>query len=74
MDLKQYLFYVTAHRYVATPLQFRIVALAPFLIISAGITLLVFILPGFGNGVFLSFYLCILQCVQEILLFLIFTF
>jgi hypothetical protein len=46
MDLKQYLFYVTAHRHVATPLQFRIVALAPFLIISVGITLLVFILPG----------------------------
>src|ERR1035437_4401075 len=27
MDLKQYLFYVSAHRHVATPLQFRIVAL-----------------------------------------------
>jgi hypothetical protein len=46
MDLKQYLFYVTAHRYVATPLQFRIVAWTPFLIISIGLALLVFLLPG----------------------------
>jgi hypothetical protein len=46
MDLKQYLFYVTAHRYVATPLQFIIVAIFPFLIISVAITLLVFLLPG----------------------------
>ena len=46
MDLKQYLFYVTAHRYVATPLQFRIVAWTPFLIISVGLVLLVFLLPG----------------------------
>lgn len=46
MDLKQYLFYVTAHRFVATPLQFRIVAWTPFLIISAGLALLVLLLPG----------------------------
>jgi hypothetical protein len=46
MDLKQYLFYVTAHRYVATPLQFRVVAWTPFLIISIGLVLLVFLLPG----------------------------
>jgi hypothetical protein len=46
MDLKQYLFYVTAHRYVATPLQFRIVAWTPFFIISSGLVLLVFLLPG----------------------------
>jgi len=46
MDLKQYLFYVTAHRYVATPLQFRIVAWTPFLIISIVLLLLVFLLPG----------------------------
>jgi len=45
MDLKQFLFYVTAHRHVATPLQFRIVAILPFLIISVAITLLVFLLP-----------------------------
>jgi hypothetical protein len=46
MDLKQYLFYVTAHRYVASPLQFIIIALAPFLIISVSITLIIFLLPG----------------------------
>jgi hypothetical protein len=46
MDLKQYLFYVTAHRHVATPLQFRIVAITPFFIISVALTLLVFLLPG----------------------------
>lgn len=46
MDLKQYLFYVSAHRYVATPLQFRIVALTPFLVISSGLIILVILLPG----------------------------
>lgn len=46
MDLKQYLFYVSAHRHVATPLQFRIVALIPFLVISAGSMFLVLFLPG----------------------------
>jgi hypothetical protein len=46
MDLKQYLFYVTAHRYVATPIQFIIIAIAPFLIISTAITILAFLLPG----------------------------
>jgi hypothetical protein len=46
MDLKQYLFYVSAHRYVAAPLQFRIVALTPFLVISSGLIILVILLPG----------------------------
>jgi hypothetical protein len=46
MDLKQYFFYVTAHRYVATPLQFRIVALIPFLLISIALIILIFFLPG----------------------------
>jgi hypothetical protein len=46
MDLKQYLFYVSAHRYVASPLQFRIVALTPFLIISSGLIILIILLPG----------------------------
>jgi Putative zincin peptidase len=46
MDLKQYIFYVTAHRHVATPLQFRIVAITPFLIISLVLILLIFRLPG----------------------------
>jgi len=46
MDLKQYLFYVTAHRHVATPLQFRFVAITPFLIISITLFFLVLLLPG----------------------------
>ncbi len=46
MDLKQYLFYVTAHRYVASPLQFIIVALTPFLVISSGLALLIIFMPG----------------------------
>ena len=46
MDLKQYLFYVTAHRYVASPGQFKIVALVPFIIISVATTLIVFSMPG----------------------------
>jgi hypothetical protein len=55
MDLKQYLFYVTAHRHVATPLQFRIVALTPFLIISAGLAFLVLFLPGLWKWSFSLF-------------------
>jgi hypothetical protein len=45
MDLKQYMFYVIAHRHVATPIQFRIVAIIPFIVISVALTLLVIILP-----------------------------
>jgi Putative zincin peptidase len=46
MDLKQYLFYVTAHRHVASPFQFRIVAWTPFVIISIVMIILILILPG----------------------------
>jgi hypothetical protein len=46
MDLKQYMFYVTAHRHVATKCQFRFVALVPFLLTSLVILLLVLSLPG----------------------------
>jgi hypothetical protein len=46
MDLKQYLFYVTAHRYVATSLQYKIVAIFPFFLISALLIYLVIMLPG----------------------------
>jgi len=46
MDLKQYLFYVTAHRYVATPLQFRIVAIVPFLLITISLIFLILTMPG----------------------------
>jgi hypothetical protein len=55
MDLKQFLFYVTAHRYVASSLQFRIVALTPFLIISAGLTFLILDLPGLWKWSFSLF-------------------
>lgn len=46
MDLKQYMFYVTAHRYVASENQFRFVALVPFLLISLTSLFLVLFLPG----------------------------
>jgi hypothetical protein len=46
MDLKQYMFYVTAHRHVATPGQFRIVALIPFIVTSLVLLILVLYLPG----------------------------
>jgi hypothetical protein len=46
MDLRQYIFYVTAHRHVATPLHFKIVAFTPFILISLILIFLVFYLPG----------------------------
>jgi hypothetical protein len=46
MDLSQLIFYVTAHRYVAGRIQFVIVALTPFLLISSVILTLIFISPG----------------------------
>jgi hypothetical protein len=46
MDLKQFLFYVTAHRYVASPAQFKIVAYVPFIVISVAATLLIIFMPG----------------------------
>jgi hypothetical protein len=46
MDLKQYLFYVTAHRYVATSLQFRIVAIVPFVMISTALVFFILTMPG----------------------------
>lgn len=45
-DLKQYIFYVTAHRHVATSAQFSFVALIPFIIINLVLLFLVLILPG----------------------------
>ena len=44
--MKQYLFYVTAHRYVASERQFRFVALVPFILMSLIILFLVLSLPG----------------------------
>jgi hypothetical protein len=46
MDLKQYLFYVTAHRHVTAPVQFRIVAMTPFILISVVLAMLILLLPG----------------------------
>jgi hypothetical protein len=46
MDLRQYLFYVTAHRYVAGPLQFRIVAVLPFFLITVSLISAIIFLPG----------------------------
>jgi Putative zincin peptidase len=46
MDLRQYLFYVTAHRYVASPFQFWIVALTPVIIISTGLIAAIILIPG----------------------------
>jgi hypothetical protein len=46
MDLKQFFFYVTAHRYVAGPAQFIMVALVPFLSISIVLIFLIISLPG----------------------------
>jgi hypothetical protein len=55
MDLKQYLFYVSAHRYVASPLQFWIVALFPFVILSTVMIFLVILLPGLWKWTLSSF-------------------
>jgi len=46
IDLKQYMFYVTAHRYVATENQFRFVAWFPFILVSLATLLIVIFLPG----------------------------
>ena len=46
MDLNQYMFYVIAHRHVANQVQFRFVALTPFITISLILLFLIFLLPG----------------------------
>ncbi|MBG0859077.1 MAG: DUF3267 domain-containing protein [Bacteroidales bacterium] len=46
MDLKQYMFYVTAHRFVANRKQFSLVALTPFILTSASLLFMVLVLPG----------------------------
>ena len=55
MDLKQYIFYVTAHRHVAGPVQFSIVALTPFLLISLALLVLILFLPGLWKWSLSSF-------------------
>ncbi len=46
MDLKQYMFYVTAHRHVTTKQQLRLVAWVPFLLTSIVLLYFVFTIPG----------------------------
>ena len=46
MDLKQYIFYVTAHRHVATAGQFKVIALIPFITATLVLLFLIFIVPG----------------------------
>jgi hypothetical protein len=55
MELRQFIFYVTAHRYVASAWQFRIVAVMPLLIISIITLALVFTLPGLWKWSFSLF-------------------
>ena len=45
-DLKQYIFYVTAHRHVINARQFRLVALVPFISVNITLIILVLFLPG----------------------------
>ena len=56
MDLKQYIFYVTAHRYVASPVQFITVALIPFIVISMLAIILILFLPGLWKWSFSMFF------------------
>jgi hypothetical protein len=46
IDLKQYIFYVTAHRYVINSGKFRFVALVPFIIINLMLLIMIWSLPG----------------------------
>jgi hypothetical protein len=46
MDLKQYMFYVTAHRHVVNSKQFRWIGYTPFAVISLGLLLLILFVPG----------------------------
>ncbi len=46
LDLRQYLFYVTAHRHVVNSRQFGLVAYTPFIIVSLILLFLILILPG----------------------------
>ena len=46
MDLKQYMFYVTAHRYVVPAGQFRLIGSFPFIMINLCLIVLILFLPG----------------------------
>jgi hypothetical protein len=55
MDLRQYIFFVTAHRYVTNSRQFRIVAYTPVLLISMLLVFIIFLLPGLWKWSFSLF-------------------
>jgi hypothetical protein len=55
MDLKQYMFYVSAHRHVAAPHQFWIIALTPFIVISLLCGIMSFFVPALWNWTLVSF-------------------
>jgi hypothetical protein len=55
MDLRQFIFYVTAHKHVATPFQFKLVAWTPFLVISIITVFLIFLLPDLWKWSFSLF-------------------
>ncbi len=55
MDLSQYLFYVTAHKYVAKAREFKIVAAFPYEVISIASLFLIFFLPGLWKWSFSLF-------------------
>lgn len=46
VDIRQFIFFVTAHRHVTTRQQFNLVAVFPFLAITLLLIFLVFYLPG----------------------------
>jgi len=46
MDLKQYIFYVTAHRHVTSARQFNFVAMVPFISVTITLIIMVLFLPG----------------------------
>jgi len=46
MDLKQYMFYVTAHRHVVPAGQFRLIGSFPFVMINLCLIVLILFLPG----------------------------
>lgn len=46
MDLKQYIFYVTAHRHVVNARQFSMIALVPFISLSISIFSIILFAPG----------------------------
>lgn len=55
MDLSQYMFYVTAHKYVATAREFKIVAAFPYEVISIVTLFLIFFLPDLWKWSFSLF-------------------